>query len=82
MTLNREAATHVIEHFTKHYGMSHDIVVIVLDKNGGAEFCATVPVENAIDAISRVASNAILSGGVTKARDMLAQFMAKKVKGS
>jgi hypothetical protein len=82
MTPNREVATHVIEHFTKHYGTSHDIVVIVLDKDGGAELCATVPVENAIDAISKVISTAILGGGITKARDMFAQFMSRKVRGA
>jgi hypothetical protein len=82
MTPNREIAKHTIEQFTKNHGMTHDIVVIVLDKDGGAELCATIPVEKAIDAISKVVSTAILSGGVTKARDMLANFMAKKAKGS
>lgn len=71
-------ATETIERFTKNHGKDYDIVVIISDRNGGAGFASTASPQEAIDIISKTVSNAILSGAVTKVRDLI----AKKIKGA
>lgn len=68
-------AADTIERFSKNYGKDYDIVVIVSDRNGGAGFASTATTQEAIDIVSKTISNAILSGAVTKVRDLIARKM-------
>lgn len=70
-------AAETIERFTKNYGKDYDLVVIVSDRNGAASFASTVPPSEAVDIISKTISNAVLSGAITKVRDLI----AKKISG-
>lgn len=71
----QELATETIERFSKNYGLTHDIAVIVTDRNGGVAVSSTADKETVFDAITKTAANGLLEAGVTGLRDFIAKFM-------
>jgi len=69
-------ATEIIERFTKNYGTTLDLALVIIEKNdGGYHMASTIPVEQASTVFANVASGTLLTTGLQYLQRVIARKM-------